>query len=95
MGTRSIYSRREVGLLMPKEIEYVKVPCDSEYPIGWIATYCSCGQALTFELEHVYGVYEGDTSEMPPNHVPVPSSYTHGECPICKKVINLRIEVWE
>lgn len=54
-----------------------------EYPLGWIATKCSCGEELVYEMEHVYGT--GET----------PKSITHGECPICKVIMNVKIEVWE
>ncbi len=51
--------------------------------IGYLAMICSCGSQLSFDLEHIYGK---DLTE---------SSITHGECPVCKKVINVKIEVWE
>ena len=51
--------------------------------IGYIAIVCSCGASLTWDLEHVYGKNYS------------PSSITSGECPNCKKRVNVKIEVWE
>ena len=53
------------------------------YPLGWIAVKCTCGQELTYPLDHIYGINE------------TPSSYTHGACPKCNKVLNVKLEVWE
>ena len=71
---------RGVGLVMILEKDKF---VDSEYPLGWIATRCSCGAELVYEMEHVYG--ENDS----------PGSMTHGECPNCNIVMNVKIEVWE
>lgn len=58
-----------------------------EYPFGFISVKCRCGQELIFKLEHYYSLDE--TNKNPP------SSYLHGECPICNHVHNVKVEVWD
>ena len=72
-------------LQMKKHLKNAPLLKENEqwYPLGWIALRCSCGAELTYPLDHVYGINE------------TPKSFTHGECPICKKIHNVKVEVWE
>lgn len=85
----------ELGEVLEEAVKELEDFTDQEHEeqeekIGWLALMCECGQELTYELEHVYSVKDQTVQ----GRDTVKQSITHGGCPKCDRVVNVKVEVW-